>query len=159
MFNPLPPESNPPPPPPGVDETHEENINTEPFDAEMDAEPDDVEIPPLSRPPRWPAVARWARLCRVLAFLSLIGFGWGAASNLYHSLTFEPEFVPFMQQRMTAGWYFLYAVICALLAIVTCLSFLGFAELLHLFISLESSARDRRDRESHSSPVDMDPSA
>ena len=49
---------------------------------------------------------RWARLCRVLAFLSLIGFGWGAASNLYHSLTFEPEFVPFTQPRMTAGWYF-----------------------------------------------------
>ena len=91
-------------------------------------------------------VNRLFSVCRVLAFVSLICFGWGAASNLFQAVATDPQLGPFMQPRVTPGWYALYAFLCAVLGVASCVGLLGFAELLHLFISLEAASRPRRGR-------------
>jgi hypothetical protein len=142
VFTPLPPQSNEPAP-----EPRDEPDENDPADEELDAaEPPDVALPPSHGPARWPAVVRWSRLCRVLAFVSLVCFGWGAASNLYEAISAEPQFGPFVQPRATPGWYFIYAFVCAVFAITSCISLLGFAELLYLVMAIEAKSRRNRHR-------------
>jgi hypothetical protein len=141
VFTPIPPQANEPAPEP-QDEPNEDDAAGE----EPDAEPPDVAMPPLHGPARWPAVVRWSRLCRVLAFVSLICFGWGAASNLYEALNTEPQFGPFIQPRATPGWYLTYSLLCVVSGITSCISLLGFAELLHLLMAIEAKSRRSRHR-------------
>jgi hypothetical protein len=141
VFTPIPPQSNEPPPEPRDGPGEIEAPDDEP-DAD---EPPDLDLPLLHGPARWPAVVRWSRLCRVLAFVGLVCFGWAAASNLYEALYGEPQFA-FMQPRATPGWYFFYAFLYSVFAVASCLSLLGFAELLHLLMSIEATSRQRPDR-------------
>ena len=144
MFNPIPPGSNPQPPgpAPGADEPELQD----PDETAEGEEPLDDDISSLKRPHLWPAVTRWSRLCRVLAFVSLVIFGWMAATSLYQALTFEPEFDPFMRPRPTPGLLFWFALLYLIAAVASCISLLGFAELLHLFIAIEAAGRRPVDR-------------
>jgi hypothetical protein len=51
-----------------------------------------------------------------------------------------------MQPRVTPAWYLWYAFLCTVLGIASCISLLGFAELLYLLMAIEATIRDRRDR-------------
>ena len=147
MFNPLPTGPDPRPGTPPEHEVHEPNAD-EQDEAYGADEPADVEMPLLTPPPRWPAVTRWSRCCKVLAFLCLIVFGFVAASNLYQAATAEPEFDPFMRPRVTPGWYLLYALLYAAIGVVVCISLLGFAELLKLLMAIEADVRRGQERRS-----------
>jgi hypothetical protein len=94
----------------------------------------------------WPAVVRWARLCRVLAFVSLAIFGFLAARNLYLLGDNEPQVGPFVVPPESPAAYFGYAVLCAIIGVVSCISLLGFAELLHVIMSIETAVHRPHDR-------------
>jgi hypothetical protein len=149
VFNPIPPESIQPPPEPA-----DEPKGDDPDEVQDNAEPE-MEMPQWVRPPRWPALVRWSRICRVLAILSVIYFGWGAASNVYQLLQRDSQFPLFMQQPVAPSTYLYYALLNVVLAIASCISLLGFAELLHLLMSIEAASREQRDR----SPRSGDPDA
>ena len=91
-------------------------------------------------------MVRWARLCRVLAFVRLGIFGCYAARNLYLAFDNEPQFGPFLVQPVSPGVYLGYALLFTTLGIASCISLLGFAELLHVFLSIEAAAHRPRDR-------------
>jgi hypothetical protein len=142
VFVPVPPRSNQPEP-----EPPDESGETADTDAASDDdEAPELDLPPLRRPTTWPAVVRWARLCRVLAYISLIIFGILTARNLYLVVNNEPQFGPF-QPPISPAVFLGYALLCAILGVASCISLLGFAELLHVFMSIEAAASHRsRDR-------------
>ncbi len=134
MFVPVPP-SQPTPPP--------EDQPARDVDVEVPPEEDEapeLEVPYFYRPPAWPAVVRWARLCRVLAFVSLVTFGFLAARNLYLAVSPEPPIGPFLVAPVTPAAYAGNAVLHTIGAIASCISLLGFAELLHVVLSIEKAA-------------------
>jgi hypothetical protein len=143
VFNPIPPEADPPPAPP--DEINEPDDSDGGLDADDTA---DLRIPPIRTPSSWPALVRWSRYCRVLAFVFLVWYGWHAAWYLYDGFhAIDSQVQPRMEPRATPGYYFLYGFYNAVLAVASCISLLGFAELLYLLMSIEATTRDRRDRE------------
>jgi hypothetical protein len=139
MFVPVPPQSNQPTPEP-PDEPTESELPPD------DDEAPDLEIRTLHGAAAWPAIVRWARLCRVLAVICLLIFGYFAARNLYFAVSDEQEFGRFMFQQVSPGVYVAYALLYALVAVASCISLFGFAALLHLFISIEAASHRRRDR-------------
>jgi hypothetical protein len=160
VFPPVPPRADQPAPehpgqPDEPDDAAEPNEAPD-LDAALEAdEPTDLEMPLLHRSPLWPAVVRWARLCRVLAFVTLAYFGWNAASYLYAAITGEVE--PFVRPHVIPAWNLFYALVHTLFAVASCISLLGFAELLHLLMSIEATLRHNQDRSPR--PDRADPSA
>ncbi len=150
MFVPVPPQSNQPAPAPPPDERPLNCAELEDDAAPADEEPD-LDLAALPAPTVWPAVVRWARLCRVLAYVSLIIFGFFAASNLYRAAIDEPQFAPFVP-HVSSTAYLGYALLWAILAVAVCLSLLGFAELLHVILSIEAAAHRLSDEEDMPEP-------
>jgi hypothetical protein len=144
MFVPVPPQSNQPEPTPP-----EARVDTD-ADAALDDDAPELDMPTIRRLVAWPAVVRWARLCRVLAYVSLVIFGFLAARNLYFAVANEPQFGPFMPPPVSPGVYLGYALLCVIFGIASCISLLGFAELLHVIMSIEAAAHRQRDRASPS---------
>jgi hypothetical protein len=140
MFVPVPPQSNQPAPEPPDDPNEPNELD----DEAADEDAADFAIAAMQRPPVWPAVVRWARLCRLLAFVSLVIFGFFSAQHLYHAITAEPQIMPFMPQ-ISPATYLGYAFLYAVYAIASCISLLGFAELLQVFLSIEAASRRQRE--------------
>ena len=90
---------------------------------------------------------RWARLCRVLAYVCLIIFGFLAARNLYLAVNGEPQIGVFMAPRIAPAAYLGDALLCVIYGVASCISLLGFAELLQVFLSIEAGVHRQRDYE------------
>jgi hypothetical protein len=146
MFVPVPPGSDQPAPQP-LDEPDE------PVDIEDDAaqdEPPEIAIATLRGPMLWPAVVRWARLCGAMAYICLVVFGFLALRSVFLAIRGDPPLKQFVggPPPVSPAVYLGEALLYVIYAVVSCISLLGFAQLLIVFLSIEAGVHRQRDRPS-----------
>ena len=146
MFVSVPPDSDQPAPRP-PDEPDE------PVDIEDEAAQDqapEIAIAALRGPMLWPAVVRWARLCRAMAYICLIIFGILALRSVFLAIRGDPPLKQFVggPPPVSPAVYLGEALLYVVYAVASCISLLGFAQLLIVFLSIEAGVQRQRDRPS-----------